>query len=105
MVGCQGFQKCCECGSHCVKIFTVHLVRINESCFHLAHLDHRTSLIKPLFFFYGGCEMLSEWLLTFGRIVAPFSSRDKQAYLASVLSKQVLELVSDDAVYLQLLRH
>jgi hypothetical protein len=49
--------------------------------------------------------MLSEWLLTFGRIVAPFSSRDKQAYLASVLSKQVLELVSDDAVYLQLLRH
>jgi hypothetical protein len=41
----------------------------------------------------------------FGRIVVPVSSRDKQAYLASALSKQVLELVSDDVVYLRFMRH
>jgi hypothetical protein len=60
VAGRQGFRKCCKHGSHCVKIFTVHLVRIKESCFHLARLDHSTLFIKPVF--YGGCKMLSEWV-------------------------------------------
>jgi hypothetical protein len=60
VVGRPGFRKCCKHGSHCVKIFALHLVRI-ESCFHLAHLDHSTLFIKPVP--YGGCKMLSEWLL------------------------------------------
>jgi transcriptional regulator NrdR family protein len=36
-----------------------------------------------------------------GRIIVHVSLRDMQAYLASTLSKQVLELVSDDVVYLR----
>jgi hypothetical protein len=42
VVGLQGLHKCREHGSVCVKIFIVHWVRINESCFHLVHLDHST---------------------------------------------------------------
>jgi len=60
VVGGPGFRKCCKHGSRW-KIFTVHLVRIKESCFHLACLDHSTLFIKPVF--YGGCKMLSEWLM------------------------------------------
>lgn len=61
MVGHRGFRKFCKHGSHFMKVFTVHLVRIKESCFHLASLDHSTLFIKPVF--YGVCKMLSEWLL------------------------------------------
>ena len=42
MVGHQEFGKFCEYGSHCVKIFNMYLVRIEESCFYLAHLDNST---------------------------------------------------------------
>jgi len=48
VVGRQGFRKCCKHRSHCVKNFIMHLVRIEESCFHLARLDHSTLFINPL---------------------------------------------------------
>lgn len=35
MVGLQGFRKCCKHGSHCVKNFVMHLVRIKEQVLEL----------------------------------------------------------------------